>query len=69
MLTWHHTEFGRRTACGMYRIVHERGGWALLDRDWNPLCAAPTIVAAQQVAERLAARAAAAALTSTRKAG
>jgi hypothetical protein len=55
-LTWQHTEFGRRTACGSYRIVHKGAGWQLLDADWNPLGEAATIAAAQQLAEKLAAR-------------
>jgi hypothetical protein len=61
VLTWHHTEFGRRTDCGTFRIVHQGGGWQLLDADWNPLGAASSIPAAQQLAERLHARATAAA--------
>jgi hypothetical protein len=56
VLTWHHTEFGRRTDCGTFRIVHQGGGWQLLDADWNPLGTAPTIPGAQQLAERLLAR-------------
>jgi hypothetical protein len=57
MLVWHATEFGRRSACGRYRIVHTDGGWQLLDADWNAV-AEPTrkIVEAQQLAERVAAR-------------
>jgi hypothetical protein len=56
-LVWHATEFGRRTECGTYRIVHTDGGWQLLDDNWNAV-AEPTrkIVEAQQLAERVAAR-------------
>jgi hypothetical protein len=56
VLTWHHTEFGRRTDCERFRIVHQGASWQLLDADWNPLGAAPTIAAAQQLAERVVAR-------------
>jgi hypothetical protein len=59
-LQWWHTELGRRTPDETYRVVRQNGGWQLLDREWLPLappCA--TIVEAQQIAERLAARAAA----------
>jgi hypothetical protein len=57
MLTWHHTEFGRRTDCLQYRIVR-KGDQAcqLLDADWNFLAACPNIAAAQRVAEQLALR-------------
>jgi hypothetical protein len=56
-LAWHHTEFGRRTACETYRIVHRGGGWQLPDADWNPLAEpVATIDAAQATAARLAAR-------------
>jgi hypothetical protein len=54
MLTWHATEFGRRTDDGRYRIVHTERGWRLLDAEWNPL-AEPTrkIPESQGIAERL----------------
>jgi hypothetical protein len=57
VLVWHATEFGRRSDCGRYRIVHTDGGWQLLDANWNAV-AEPTrkIVEAQQLAERVAAR-------------
>jgi hypothetical protein len=53
-LTWQHTEFGRRTPCGTFRIVHKGDGWQLLDAEWNPLAEARSIAAAQQIAERFA---------------
>ena len=57
-LSWHHTEFGRRSDDERYRIVHNSaGGWWLLDADWNPIATAPTIPAAQNRAEMLAGRA------------
>jgi hypothetical protein len=60
-LTWHHTEFGRRTDCETYRVVREGDGWQLLDADWTPIGSwAPTIDQAQYQAERHAARAIAA---------
>ena len=53
-LTWHHTEFGRRSACETYHIVFS-DGWQLLDADWNALGAPhPTIEAACLRAEALA---------------
>lgn len=58
-LTWHHTEFGRRTDCETYRVVREGDGWQLLDADWTPIGSwTPTIDQAQYQAERHAARAA-----------
>jgi len=36
-LTWQHTEFGRRTACETYHVVHQGEGWQLLDAAWDPL--------------------------------
>lgn len=48
-LTWHHTEFGRRSACETYHVVHQGDGWQLLDADWNPIGpAVPTIDQALQ---------------------
>lgn len=59
-LRWHHTEFGRRTDCETYRIVREGEGWQLLDADWTPIGPwSPTIGAALNQADRVAARAAA----------
>lgn len=59
LLKWHHTELGRRTADGAYRIVRQHGGWQVLDAEWAPLAdPSPTIPEAQQLAERMAARAA-----------
>jgi hypothetical protein len=56
-LTWHHTEFGRRSTCERYRIVHEGGAWSLLDADWNAIAVNyATIAAAQQRAEQHADR-------------
>jgi hypothetical protein len=56
-LTWHHTEFGRRSDCERFRIVHNTaGGWWLLDADWNPIATTPDIPAAQQRAQQRAAR-------------
>jgi hypothetical protein len=53
-LSWHATEFGRRTDDGRYRIVHRDGGWQLLDAQWTPL-AAPTrkIPESQALAEHV----------------
>jgi hypothetical protein len=60
LLTWHHTEFGRRSTCEQYRIVRTGAGWQLLDAQWEPLAKpVATIPAAQRQAERCAARAAA----------
>jgi len=60
-LTWQHTEFGRRTICETYHVVHQGEGWQLLDADWNPLApAVRTIEEAMHQAERHAARAVAA---------
>lgn len=60
-LAWHHTEFGRRSACEQFRIVHHpTAGWALLDAEWNPLATSSTVAGAQDRAEQIAARAAAA---------
>jgi hypothetical protein len=53
-LTWHPTEFGRRTACERYRIVFKGGGWQLLDADWNPLADPTDMASAMLIAERLA---------------
>lgn len=59
-LHWFHTELGRRTDDETYRIVRQGGGWQLLDTNWDPLAPpSATIAEAQQIAERLAARAAA----------
>jgi hypothetical protein len=56
-LTWHHTEFGRRSDCERYRIVHNpAGGWWLLDARWDPIAAARDIAHAQQLAQQRAAR-------------
>lgn len=56
-LHWLHTELGRRTADGTYRVVRQNGGWQVLDAEWAPLAnPCPTIKEAQQVAERLAAK-------------
>jgi len=58
-LVWHHTEFGRRTACQTYRIVRHAAGWQLLDAHWDPLAApVATVALAQQIAEGVALRAA-----------
>jgi hypothetical protein len=54
MLIWHHTELGRRTDCGSFRIVFSGSVFRLLDAKWDPLGTAPSITAAQQLAERLA---------------
>jgi hypothetical protein len=59
-LTWHHTEFGRRSTCERYRVVHEGAGWSLLDADWNTIAVNYATIAAAQLraeqhAERLAA--------------
>ena len=57
-LTWDHTELGRRTACGSYRIVRKTYEYCeLLDAEWNFLAKCPSIQAAQQLAEQFAARA------------
>lgn len=65
-LAWHHTEFGRRTDCETYRIVHKAAGWLLLDAEWNPIGdPVPTIPIAQQLAERHARSAKAVAERST----
>lgn len=57
VLRWLHTELGRRTPDEQYRIVRQGGGWQLLDVEWMPLAEpVETIHAAQQLAERLAAR-------------
>jgi hypothetical protein len=55
-LRWHHTELGRRTDCGRYRVVHSGDGWVLLDANWNDLGVARMIIEAQQLAERLESR-------------
>lgn len=55
-LRWHHTELGRRTDDERYRIVRHGDSWVLLDAAWNDLGVCRTIEAAQQLAERLAAR-------------
>ena len=56
-LKWLHTELGRRTPDETYRVVRQRGGWQLLDREWEPLAPpCDTIAEAQQLAERMAAR-------------
>lgn len=58
-LSWHHTEFGRRTDCETYRVVREGDGWQLLDVDWNPIGdPVATIAAAMNEADRQASRAA-----------
>jgi hypothetical protein len=57
-LAWHHTEFGRRTDDERLHIVHQRGGgWELLNTAWDVIGTAPTIADAEQLAERLEARA------------
>ena len=54
-MTWHATEFGRRTACQRFRVVHTDKGWQLMDAEWRPLGQATRkIVEAQQLAERFA---------------
>jgi hypothetical protein len=55
-LVWQATEFGRRTECGTYRVVHTDRGWQLLDADWNVI-GQPTrkIAESQQLAERVVA--------------
>jgi len=56
-LSWHHTEFGRRTACETYHVVHQGDGWQLLDAAWDPLGPpVRTIEEAMHQAERHAAR-------------
>ena len=58
MLTWHHTELGRRSTCERYRILRQGDNCRLLDGEWNPLgelC--PSIEAAQRLAEQIEARA------------
>ena len=56
-LTWQATEFGRRTECGTYRVVHTDAGWQLLDADWNAIGQATRKIAeSQQIAERIAAQ-------------
>ena len=56
-LRWHHTEFGRRTDCERFRLVYrDRGGWQLLDADWNILADPTDMLTAMQLAERLAKR-------------
>jgi hypothetical protein len=59
VLRWHSTEFGRRSECERFHIVSARGGWEVLDAEWNLLGEVATIGAGQQLAERLVARAAA----------
>lgn len=54
-LTWHATEFGRRTDDCRYRLKHTDTGWQLCDADsWHPL-AEPTrrLRDAQQIADRI----------------
>lgn len=53
---WLHTELGRRTADGTYRIVRQGDGWVLLDAEWKDLGVCRTIDEAQQLAERIAKR-------------
>lgn len=56
-LTWHHTEFGRRSACETFHVVHDSRGWLLLDADWNPIGdPAPSVDAALNRAEQIATR-------------
>jgi len=57
-LSWQHTEFGRRTNCERYHVVHQGDGWQLLDADWTAIApAVRTIEEAMHQAERHAARA------------
>ena len=56
-LHWHHTEFGRRSACETYHVVHQGDGWQLLDAAWNPIGPpVPAIEDAMHAAERHATR-------------
>jgi hypothetical protein len=57
MLTWHHTELGRRTACGRYHLTRNGEDCRLFDADWNELGVYPSIDVAQRAAEQLEARA------------
>lgn len=68
-LTWVHTEFGRRTIGGRFRIVSALGCWQLLDEVWDPWTneVFTTIVAAEQCAERIATKLRAARLLETRE--
>lgn len=53
-LTWEATEFGRRTACHRFRIIHRDGGWQLVDDDWSRIGEPTrTILAAQLCADHL----------------
>jgi hypothetical protein len=54
LLHWHHTEFGRRTDCGRFRVVHAGSAWAVLDADWTQIARADSVAAAQALAERMA---------------
>ena len=57
MLVWHHTEFGRRSACETFHVVHSGSGWLLLDADWNEIGdPTPSVDAALNRAEQVAAR-------------
>jgi len=54
MLTWHHTEFGRRSDCLSYSIMRKGyDGCLLLDTEWNVLAECPSIAAAQRRAEQI----------------
>jgi hypothetical protein len=55
-LTWVHTEFGRRTTGGKFRIVSALGRWLLLNEAWDPWTTElfATVVAAEQCAEVIA---------------
>jgi hypothetical protein len=57
-LTWVHTEFGRRTTGGRFRIVSALGRWQLLNETWDRWTDElfPTVVAAEQCAEGIAAK-------------
>jgi hypothetical protein len=54
LLTWHPTEFGRRSACERYRIIFKSKGWQLLDANWDPLAEPTDMQSAMLIAERLA---------------
>jgi len=57
-LTWHHTEFGRRSDDLRFHIVTRAGGgWELLEGDdWILVAVAPDLPRAQQLAQQRAAR-------------
>ena len=57
LLTWHHTEFGRRTTDGRFRVVRHLGSrWRVLDANWNVLDTCDSVEGAQKIAEGFARR-------------